>query len=177
MGGTVWISGAGFSQGLGAPLFSDLFRSDKRVQASGLTFPDDTLYVPELYRKYTEGGSERAGVLWRDPEEFIEVLESAANEEGRSRDLLATVTGLTPDQLVDRARRLLALECSDFLRGANPKTERWQPYRTWVKGLRGEHTVVTFNYDRVLECLQDALPPLPPPIRNIAFDMFRASVC
>jgi hypothetical protein len=62
----------------------------------------------------------------------------------------------------DAARRLLAVECSRFLVGADPKSERWAPYRDWSQRVftatspsKGgdRHLIVTFNYDTVLEKL------------------------
>jgi hypothetical protein len=57
--------------------------------------------------------------------------------------------------MVDLARRALAIECSFFLRGADPTTERWLPYLSWARAMNGEDTIVSFNYDRVLELLKD----------------------
>lgn len=153
VGGTVWILGAGFSRGLGGPLFRDLFRSDQRIHASGVKLPKSAIDLMGLYRKYADQETAASvGVLWRDPEEFIEVLESA-KAPGRARDLLNVQSPGTPDELADLARRLLAVECSQFLRGANPESERWQPYQTWSSDLNKTHTVVSFNYDRVIEML------------------------
>lgn len=154
-GGTVWILGAGFSRGLNAPLFRELFMSDRRVAASGLNLPGpDALGVMAVYRKYSEGSPD---VLWRDPEEFIDVLESA-RKPGRALALLTAATSMAVPQMVDAARRILAIECSHFLRGADPTTERWQPYLMWGSRLGASDTVVSFNYDRVLEVLQNKCP-------------------
>jgi hypothetical protein len=153
IGGTVWILGAGFSRGLGAPLFRELFVSDKRARAAGLDLPGRVYDVIDLYRRFREGTNSGENELWRDPEEFIDVLESAKSP-GRSQALLATLTRFTPDELVDAARRLLALECSQFLRGAVTDTERWLPYLMWASRLDETHTVISFNYDRVLEFVQ-----------------------
>lgn len=105
------------------------------------------------YRKFSnEQTAGPIGVLWRDPEEFIEVLE-AAREPGRARYLLNLEDTSTPEEGADMARRLLAVECSQFLRGANPDTERWLPYVTWANYLDKTDTVVSFNYDRVMEII------------------------
>jgi hypothetical protein len=149
--GTVWILGAGFSRGLGAPLFRELFMSGKRIEASGLSIvnANDVLVI---YRRYNADSPE---VLWRDPEEFIDVLESA-RRPGRAMALLARAVPNTPaDRLVDAARRILAIECSQFLGGADARTERWDPYLAWGSRLGKGDTVVSFNYDRVLEVLQE----------------------
>jgi hypothetical protein len=111
--------------------------------------------VLKIYRKFGAGSTE---VLWRDPEEFIEVLESA-RQPGRAFALITAATSLNVPVMVDAARRILAIECSQFLRGANLETERWLPYRLWATNLGGNsHTVISFNYDRVLEVLKEKLP-------------------
>jgi hypothetical protein len=53
------------------------------------------------------------------------------------------------------ARRLVAAECAAFLQHVDPTREQWRPYRRWAASLTPNDTVVTFNYDRVLEMLHD----------------------
>lgn len=57
------------------------------------------------------------------------------------------------------ARRLLAAECSAFLMDENCEGERWLPYTHWAQQLGRHHreTVITFNYDRVIEMLVEKL--------------------
>jgi len=150
---TVWILGAGFSRALGAPLFRDLFKTDLNVTASGLPLPDRIPDVLAQYRKSAPGG-EPERFLWHDPEEFLDFVESARTQSG-AKELIQRVTSLPVELLVDRGRRALAIECSQFLRGANPLTERWLPYLMWVNRLSASDTVVTFNYDRVFEVLKE----------------------
>jgi hypothetical protein len=53
-------------------------------------------------------------------------------------------------------RRALAAECSAFLMDLDGKEEIWQPYRTWARSLDPRwDTVITFNYDLVLDRLAD----------------------
>jgi len=47
----------------------------------------------------------------------------------------------------------MAAECCAFLKTADPTSERWEPYRDWLATLTADDTVVTFNYDRVIETL------------------------
>lgn len=49
------------------------------------------------------------------------------------------------------AKRLVALECDAFLRVADVRAERWSAHRRWAGKLDGRDTVVSFNYDCVLE--------------------------
>lgn len=63
--------------------------------------------------------------------------------------------------------------------GESPKdTERWSPYRAWIKSLiPGVDTVITFNYDCVIEmaaagCSEErklcmAMPGEKPPVDRI----------
>jgi hypothetical protein len=112
-------------------------------------------------RHKSDGAGEN---LWPDAEAFIDVLESAARQpkSASARHLIGILRlsgrdrPTTIEQLRDSARRLLAVECSTFLRNADVQTERWAPYRDWVKILNSttvRHTIITFNYDRVLELL------------------------
>jgi hypothetical protein len=164
---TVWILGAGFSRALGAPLFKDLFRSDHLVRAACERFqPKELLNLEKCisealfcYRRHTPqdlgvGGGGDAGMFWRDPEEFLDVVESATSGVLSAMDLLATDPNADVASLAAMGRRALAIECSHFLRGANVAgTERWLPYRTWARRLTAADTVLTFNYDRVPDLL------------------------
>ena len=155
---TVWILGAGFSQALGAPLFRDLFQSEERIDNSGYQVHPHTTNVLLLYRRFGPRleGREGRGQVWRDPEEFIDFIESAKSASGGAREFLEGVIGGVPvDLIADIARRMLAIECSIFLRGADPTTERWLPYRLWAPRFSREDTIVTFNYDRVFELLKE----------------------
>lgn len=54
-------------------------------------------------------------------------------------------------------RRTIAASCSAFLEGVTRdsarKKERWRPYQQWLGSLREHDTILTFNYDRVVELL------------------------
>jgi hypothetical protein len=113
------------------------------------------------------GDRERVGHrgMWDDAEGFLDTMETAADAPTgalarrlkRVADSLMSPNDAPPLlELRDAARRMLAVECSKFLLETDPKSERWEPYRTWRDVLRSgndEHTVVTFNYDLVLETL------------------------
>jgi hypothetical protein len=130
--------------------------------ARGIVHPDDR-------RQIDNGNVEH---LWSDAEQFLDLLETAAGRDGRDeKNFLSTRLALLANRLDnslhgpmavrairDAARRLLALECSKFLLGADPESERWEPFRRWRGILRAHqspdlHTIITFNYDRVLEVL------------------------
>lgn len=157
---TVWILGAGFSQGLNAPLFRDLFRSDHRIKAACNNYgPPTILQTLALYRRHAPsevgGSGAENGLLWRDPEDFLDVLESASSGAPSPIELLqaAGINLMQAESLTDGARRALAIECLHFLKGADLATERWRPYVIWASNLSANDTVITFNYDRIPELL------------------------
>lgn len=103
--------------------------------------------------------------MWGDAEDFLDTLETAAlapdgalsRRLKRVADRLMSPGNAPPiPEIRDAARRMLAIECSSFLLEASPDSERWEPYRVWRDELMSDanvHTVVTFNYDLVLETL------------------------
>ncbi len=67
-------------------------------------------------------------------------------------------TGTPPPQpsLVEingAARRLLAAECSAFTKVLDLQSEPATQYATWARRLGPKHTIITFNYDRLVELL------------------------
>jgi hypothetical protein len=119
---------------------------------------------------------------WRHAEEFIDIVETAQGQTPhpelppQSLTLLTRLIQGVADPtnsnqgvanlpngepctfenlytLGRAARQTLAADCCTFLRGADPETERWQPYCEWAHALDGHHSVVTFNYDIVPEIL------------------------
>src|SRR5262249_4980987 len=54
----------------------------------------------------------------------------------------------------DVARRLVAAECCGFLHRVSTKREQWGPFHRWARDLIAPgDTIVSFNYDRVVELL------------------------
>lgn len=188
---TVWILGAGFSRSLGGPLLPDLLSSATNNFVSSLYHknkfiggppeePDDVyrraaLAVRRLYDKY--GDTADPGIrLWENAEEFLDQLDAAAENESAASRIFRPMTselnnapwisGVETPDLRDAARRLVAAACCAFLHGANTNEERWQPYQAWAADLTSSDTVVTFNYDRVLETLGgfDVVVPAPPEV-------------
>lgn len=70
-------------------------------------------------------------------------------------------------QLAASSRALLAAQCHEFVDRAKPADEeRWAPYRRWAGNLSGCDTIVSFNYDLVVEEAMKAIDrqlytPLP----------------
>jgi hypothetical protein len=120
---------------------------------------------------------------WGDAEEFLELFDSAARQEkGNSAPgAIPAVAGpaqlcrlllrgidvgesVTPSDVACAARRLLAAECSWFLKYASPTYEKWQPYRRWVSMLDpSRDTIITFNYDTVVETVAGPVTAVLPP--------------
>lgn len=178
---TVWILGAGFSKPLGGPLLDDLLtRTSVQVAATrykDLSWIDDAQYLVELFEAGHRRGSSTftfpSGGLWGDAEEFTDYVDSAAAAAGPSAAsvLLGSLAGrifprsydTSPASLRDLARRTIAAACCGFVRDANRSSETWQPYHDWSDALTAGDTVVTFNYDTVLENLDKGLrAPVPP---------------
>ncbi len=178
----VWILGAGFSRGLGGPMLRDLLslRSKRDLEAryrapdaaQSVTNSTAAMCVYFLYhhgRRYPEGspfGAHRdppsGELVWQDAEEFLDHLDTAARDPRgpTEKRLLQLLRASMPEgksqgvPLLRRAAwRIIAAECSAFLQNADLELERWGPYARWASMLTREDTIVSFNYDRVLEVL------------------------
>jgi hypothetical protein len=165
----VWVLGAGFSRPLGGPLLPDLFSSgsqDRLLAAYAGASKYDHLFTgpaSDVRVMYLDHGrSGRApNHQWDDAEQFLEALDSAATHGvgSPSGNLVRALCAKSePDlhELAFAARRLIAAECCAFLKRADPSTEKWAPYSRWLNSL-GEHdSIITFNYDTVIETLARA---------------------
>jgi hypothetical protein len=178
----VWVLGAGFSRALGGPLLQTLLtpssESDIKVRyPDAATYPAlhgvEAGYVRNLYRhglgeEYAVNGRPwRGESMWSNAEEFIDYLDTAAEPraEGLSNPHAARLDGIVRhawrvnvpvDGLRNTARHLIAAECSAFLQDVDPRRENWKPFRKWERSLTKHDTIITFNYDLVLERLRDA---------------------
>jgi len=123
-----------------------------------------------------EGETVPAGMSrWNDAEHFLEHLDACAGgnaEAQRSLQSLWSKTRTADDwrhfgddavpgplpaieEISRDARRIIAAACSSFLDGLTevsiPSLERWEPYLRWADQLTSDDTVVSFNYDCVVE--------------------------
>lgn len=174
MANVVWILGAGFSRSLGGPLLADLFTLSSRRRRKRF-FPHsdfpllDDKHARHALRLYEDGCKSENGVLWHDPEEFLEQLDTAATL-GEQSATWRVFTDLLHEERVDireltiAARRLLAADCSMFLRENNPSWERWRPYKKWASQLNGNDVIITFNYDLVPDILAKGGAPIAFPL-------------
>jgi len=154
-----WILGSGFSRGLGGPLLEDLLsergKSETHVQYARL--PNRDL----VYRVFHHYGPASHVKFWQHAEDFLDFVDAAKEPESSTRRQLLErlVRGQGGDQtpLIEDFRKLailaVAAECSTFVDRGDVRSEAWQPYVEWAGKLGERDTIVTFNYDRVIEKL------------------------
>lgn len=124
---------------------------------------------------------------WNDAEQFLEILDRArAGDPYASVAVAETYRGLKsrmkapalvaeerypgaffrdkrprPEELVMMAKRMVAASCCAFLHGVTRDNarakERWLPYQEWLACLTGDDTILTFNYDLVVETLSPVI--------------------
>jgi len=166
---TVWILGSGFSRPLGGPLLADLLsmrgmREFDRFQSSSAP----KYYLQNLF----EGGlrsPEKLGKptnhyqLWSDAEEFLDFVDTAAQGASGLAKLLMNVVDQTGPRhagglpgIRRAAVQSVAGDCS-FDQFTDVALEGWEPYRDWAKTLTEHDSLITFNYDTVVERLGDYL--------------------
>jgi SIR2-like domain len=174
----VWILGSGFSAPLGGPLLSDLFRQETKNEILPFfredEYPELAESLPWVQRTFHLGLSKGE---WRNAEAYLAYVDDAYRDgssakHGRVEQLIVEANAPQPSDMLNDAtqvrffgyrarvtqkfdrlvKRGLASEVSRFLVENPPTSERWLPYRRWVRSLRpGFDTVVTFNYDTVVE--------------------------
>jgi hypothetical protein len=170
----VWILGAGFSQSLGGPLLVDLFRQERQGTLVHLykeaDFPGLARICDGVRLLYNYG---RRQGHWANAETFIaqvdvasdrgsehlmQYLQGVMSSASYRDDTTELRVSLNDDHqrllvpLLRSVRQALAVECSRFLQWTHP--EVWMPYDSWGRSLDPAcDTVVTFNYDLVLETI------------------------
>jgi hypothetical protein len=171
MPGVVWVLGAGFSQSLGGPQLPSLlsWRSEERIRAAFPNTPRvtegwDIGIIREMLKTHGWEQEEKQPA-WADAEELLEHLDNAAfAPSGRleaQRLVRMRATKEIPsdahfEMLAAAAKRIVAAECCLFLRNADTSSERWRPYVGWARSLDPADTIITFNYDRVVEMAAQA---------------------
>jgi hypothetical protein len=119
--------------------------------------------------------------LWKHSEEFLERLDIAAASGRSDRDytFMARVFELANSirsggkSVVDDlnecnlyALKLMAAECDKFLVDSSTQQEKWLPYNRFAKLLNGKHTIISFNYDKVLDILYPPPPGYGKPVEK-----------
>jgi hypothetical protein len=177
----VWILGAGFSKPLGGPLIADLLtvhgeRLLTNYLRAGNIDQSDNVVESMMVRAFCEHG--RQNKYWQHAEDFLNIVETAFIDEERKNASHAyrtihsilhnavkypTIdTSERPDiedfkdirALLLAARQAVVADCWTFLVRHNFEHERWRPYKDWVNELTPVDTILTFNYDVVLEVMR-----------------------
>ena len=179
---TTWVLGSGFSKSLGGPLLAELFTEAAELQRTSF-FPEAEF--PRLHDKPAVIAMKlyRLGLKdnhWSNPEDFLDRLDAAVQLGPDSKRWAFfekffdyDAIGAPFKSVNASARRVMAAECTAFLvenfpeRNVKPP-ERWQPYIAWSQQLTARDTILSFNYDRVLEHLVATGVPLD--IRRLARD-------
>jgi hypothetical protein len=190
----VWILGSGFSRPLGGPLLHDLISAkmgqDLSFYYQGPEYAALRTAVESIGSLYGVGlKREQWNRPWQNPEEFIAYLDETEPDiqipDNRMR--LERLIRCTDAALIGNAaelqknaaatlpvwkssaKRAIAAACSYFVHEADKTTEAWEPYRTWAQQITARDTIITFNYDRVPDCLSDQFEiPLPDDAAEIA---------
>jgi hypothetical protein len=173
----VWILGAGFSKPLGGPMLADLLSASSQPAVDAIYSGIDGLRngASRVLREMVDSHAARFPHprIWSDAEDLVDQLDSAARDKAGPQGLrfralvglLASNVAASRDfdlwDLRVAARRRIAAECCAFLEGRSTNEEKWDPYRSWAEQLGANDTILTFNYDRVLEMLGsiDIIPP------------------
>jgi hypothetical protein len=151
---TVWVVGSGFSRSLGGPLLEDLLSPRGRAEATGRTGLNFN-GVYRLYDTHLKGNQVNFPVYWRDAEEFLDFLETAIAAGTVRHGLLeheARGYHLTLQEVHNQAVCEVASECL-FNQAGSYNSEAWEPYVEWANRLTKNDTIITFNYDTVLEMI------------------------
>ena len=135
----VWVLGAGFSAGLGAPVLNGLM-SEHAVPEVQLRFPQKPdAYTTAAIRLIGAFQNGQARGMWRDAEEFLDYIDTTVHDKARA----GMVERIVGNQFASEAaaqgaalRRYVAARCSIFLDGANLTSELWSPYIRWAKELQ-----------------------------------------
>ena len=97
-------------------------------------------------------------------EEFLEIIETAEALDGaeitrrhaqaRIRQWISeegVLASLQNKSILTLTRSYVAAACSEFVETSEQELEKWLPYKRWGKSLTKNDTVISFNYDRVVE--------------------------
>ena len=156
----VWLLGAGFSKPLGGPLFSELLseRTEQWARAwfsiRGLSperFPDGVANI------YAHGQSEH---LWENPEECLALIDEARLDRVAMAVIEAAFSRAIGKVNIERLwasmTHFVGAATShyvDRVSTAKDLPEAWQPYLLWANTLSELDSIISFNYDRVVEHL------------------------
>lgn len=167
----VYILGAGFSMPLGGPSFNQLIsmREDDFVRShchpAEMQNPSQDLIsrmnelVGDIWESLGRTPDRAGNFLDVNIEETLEILDYCEEKPNSTtartlikRIFLCPVPAKEGFSELNRILRVrLAMSTLLFLEIIPDNSERWSPYTRWFGGLTKDDTILTFNYDNVVE--------------------------
>jgi hypothetical protein len=134
-----------------------------RARRDGRRFPRlKTELVYTLFDFHRAGAPHGRPAYWKHAEEFLSFVDGAASASSHRHEIVRRLLTpwadgetpqLTPEVFRDRCAQSIAAECL-FTLGAKPlELETWAPYLQWASFRSDNDTIITFNYDLVLETI------------------------
>lgn len=158
----VYILGAGFSAPLGGPLFKQLLTNELNFYWQALKLKPgwhDTI------SRIHDGWFQKAYGRPLDAEQVLEKIDwMSHHDEPISRYVSSQIIpeslgAIESDTFLTTLRRVLksvlAAECQAFLSELDEQSDVWDPYDAWFATLTANDTIITFNYDTVIETLAE----------------------
>lgn len=187
----VYILGAGFSYPMGGPLFADLFSQSIPYRFLNFTeFDPDVLNQPDnldqlgllaqfvkVFPNYYRGFKQTNNI--DNPEQFLEYCDCALNDKEvwfticllqrfhqlnreRQESLSANEKRKLIHDVIIACKIRLVLETNTFVSNIPDDSDRWSPYSQWFDKLGTNDTIISLNYDLLVETIaQKAGRPFP----------------
>jgi len=167
----VYVLGAGFSRPLGGPLFTDLLSLPIRYDLG--KFSQHSNPRVQRFAQAVNEISVAYGVLLKEKrflnaEHFLELCDCVLH--GKESWLLQTfpaqllwlvkwnaecqppMSDLDLFRFILKAAKVrIAIETNSFIEQVPEMNDRWQPYSRWFLGLGSTDTIITLNYDLLVE--------------------------
>jgi hypothetical protein len=168
----VYILGAGFSRPMGGPLFKELFTKPILFNYEMHTSVDGSkarlaMAVQQLNYKYPDLLAEK---VFTDAEHFLELCDSVLHGKEQLflnrfkqsfNGLYENIRVVNPTKsdidlfqtFFDAATIHIAIDTNTFIEQVPDDNDRWKPYIHWFKGLGKTDSIVTLNYDLLVETI------------------------